>query len=268
MSRIFPRQNFNPSCPSGGTWYACESGSSFVGCCNSEPCSNGCSDGDLAPASFDPTYFGKFPDQQCSTGSRWYTCAATSPPFLGCCKSNPCTSGCPVGDVTAGFLSSNPKLAAAFLPSSAAASSSSSTGPSSATSASSNKPTSSSTNTSTTSGSSSASPTRSAASSAAAASTSPANAAQPVVTSHNIPTGAIAGGAVGGVAVLALLIGVILFYCRRRTRSSREHMSNQRVGPDKSPFSSDAQGVEVASQKPKQDLYEGRTLTFKFYPTN
>ena len=241
MSLVFSRQSFNPSCPRGGTWYACASGSNFVGCCNSEPCGNGCPDGNLAPASFDPNYYGQFPDQQCSSGSRWYTCLKTSPPFLGCCKSNPCASGCPAGDVTAAFLSSNPKLAASFLPSSASSTAS-------GTSSSASK-----TNSATSSASSSAS-------SAAAITNSPSNSPQPTIsntTSHSAPIGAIVGGAVGGVAVLALLIGLLLLYCRRRTRKSRQHASDTRAGPEKSPFSSDAQGVEVVTKGTKGAEYQG-----------
>ena len=109
-SFLLPRQAFSPSCPSGGTFYACQSGTNFVGCCNSEASSNGCSDGNLEPASFNTAYYGQFKDQECPTGSRWYTCTGTKPPFMGCCKSNPCSNdGCPAGDLTAGFLSSNPK---------------------------------------------------------------------------------------------------------------------------------------------------------------
>ena len=257
MSLVFSRQSFNPSCPSGGTWYACSSGSNFVGCCNSEPCSNGCPDGNLEPASFDPNYYGQFSDQQCSSGSRWYTCSKTSPPFLGCCKSNPCISGCPVGDVTAGFLSSNPKLAAPFLPSGT-----SSTGSSAATLSAS------------ASGSSSSKPTSSTSSSSSTASspaaiTSPSNPSpQPSATNIPSPTpiGAIVGGAVGGVAVLALIIGLLLFYCRRRTRTSRQHASDTRVGPEKSPFSSDAQGVEVVPKNAKGLEYQGKIQHLPIHP--
>ena len=115
MTRIHKRQNINPSCPKGGKFYACESGTNFVGCCNAEPCQRGCSDGNLVLTSFNPAAYGTFPDQQCPQGSRWYTCAYTEPPFMGCCKSNPCGKGCPEGDLTAGFLDSNPRVAAPFL---------------------------------------------------------------------------------------------------------------------------------------------------------
>ena len=116
MSELSPRQAFSPSCPSGGTWYACSTDSLFVGCCNGSvsPCALGCPDGLLEPASFDPAYWGTFPDQECSIGSQWYTCANSEPPFMGCCKTNPCNAGCPTGDLTPGYLSSDQALAAPF----------------------------------------------------------------------------------------------------------------------------------------------------------
>ncbi|KAL1304281.1 hypothetical protein AAFC00_000691 [Neodothiora populina] len=112
---------FFDSCPSGGTWFSCGSGSYFVGCCtSSDACQNGCSKDALKPASFDTTEYGKFPDQECpEEGSLWYTCAATSPPFMGCCKSNPCSNGsCPSGDLAAGRL--NETNDAAYSPTIAA----------------------------------------------------------------------------------------------------------------------------------------------------
>lgn len=116
MMRESRRQTLQFSCPSGGNFYSCDSGSSFVGCCTVDPCSKGCNEGNLKPASFDVDDYSKLTDQQCSTGSRWYVCTDTQPPFLGCCKSNPCQNeGCPVGDLTAGFLDSNPKFAAPFV---------------------------------------------------------------------------------------------------------------------------------------------------------
>ena len=271
MSLILSRQSFSPSCPSGGNWYACASGSNFVGCCASEPCSNGCSAGNLAPASFDPNYYGKFPDQQCPKGSNWYSCQQTSPPFLGCCKSNACDAGCPSGDLTAAFLDSNPKVAAPFLPSGAASSASAVASLSSSTPSDKGSTSASATTTAssvTTSSSSAKSSTLPAASSTASVSNSSVNSAQSLATSTNspnTPVGAIAGGAVGGVAVLALLIGLLLFYCRRRSRSSRQHMNSHRVGPEKSPLSNDAQGVGAVQKDSKHGIYEGSTHILLLY---
>ncbi len=105
---------FGFSCPSGGTWYACELGTKFVGCCNNEPCSLGCEAGNLGPASFYQSQYGKFPDPICDRGSYPYTCAYSSPPFLDCCKSNPCNGGCLDGDLTSMYLSDEPTQACKF----------------------------------------------------------------------------------------------------------------------------------------------------------
>lgn len=160
-----------------------------MGCCQSQPCTNSCPDGNLRPASFDMNSYGTFPDQQCPSGSRWYTCTGVSPPFMGCCKSNPCSKGCPVGDLAAGFLSSNPKVASPFLTSSASSSTSSSISSSShSTSASSRS-----------SSSTSSSPISS--------STNSSSIVSPLATSTPAPsasTGVIANAAVGGVAVVAV----------------------------------------------------------------
>lgn len=97
-------------------WYACQTGSRFVGCCRNNPCSRGCPPRSLAPASLDPTQQSRLKDQSCPTGSRWYTCAATDPPFVGCCELNPCALGsCPQAALAAGYLSPNPNIAASIL---------------------------------------------------------------------------------------------------------------------------------------------------------
>lgn len=112
---------FQPSCPSGGSFYVCNTPrSSFVGCCATDvdPCTspNGCSKGNLRSTSFNKTYYGQFHDQSCNDGS-FYTCTGTKPgPFVGCCKSNPCANGgCAAVDLEAMRLSSDPKAAADFL---------------------------------------------------------------------------------------------------------------------------------------------------------
>lgn len=118
--------SIDPSCPSGGTWYACPRGAGFLGCCASNPCNNnGCPDGNLKPASFNGSDYGNFPDQECTAG-QFYTCANTKPPFLGCCQSeNPCDMGsCSQTNLAAAFLSKDADLAAPFLSESAGATSS------------------------------------------------------------------------------------------------------------------------------------------------
>jgi hypothetical protein len=94
---------FAPSCPSGGQYYACETGTKFVGCCegSADPCKVMCPAGNLRTTSFDINYYGTFPDLSCESNSDPYSCTGTKPAFLGCCKSNPCatTDGCPASDL-------------------------------------------------------------------------------------------------------------------------------------------------------------------------
>ncbi|KAL4897512.1 hypothetical protein BDV59DRAFT_197804 [Aspergillus ambiguus] len=58
---------------------------------------------DLYPASFNESVYDSIRPNNCinTTSANWYSCAKTNPPFLGCCKSNPCaqTAGCPTSDL-------------------------------------------------------------------------------------------------------------------------------------------------------------------------
>ncbi|KAF4952707.1 hypothetical protein FGADI_6597 [Fusarium gaditjirri] len=73
----------------------------FMGCCVNDPCgrNNGtCPDGDLRATTFDSEKYSQLPQQDCYNSQgvdNWYSCAYTSPPFLGCCSQNACSSGCP-----------------------------------------------------------------------------------------------------------------------------------------------------------------------------
>ena len=221
MPNLSLRQVFQPSCPNGGDWYACDSGTHFVGCCASDPCTITCSDGDLRPASFDPSFYGKFPDQQCNTGSRWYTCKYTDPPFMGCCKSPACDDGCPDGDLTAGFLDSNPDDAAPFLSS---GSSSTATSPSS--SIASSLATSSPTSTSISTPSQTTSPFTSSLTSSISSAVS--TTAVPVLaapTAHH--TGTIVGATVGGAVVIIVVL--LLFWYHKRHVALSRRQSQQRM---------------------------------------
>ncbi|KAH3910946.1 hypothetical protein HBI56_002550 [Parastagonospora nodorum] len=128
------------TCPSGGQWYACGAESSkFVGCCTSDPCSNGCVQGNVRSGGFPMADFGKFPDASCETGSNFFSCSA-APTFWGCCKSNPCTDkpSCKEGDLVPAFLG-RPEQFAAYAPSaSPSPTSTPSSAPSNASSSSSN----------------------------------------------------------------------------------------------------------------------------------
>ncbi|KAL4898997.1 hypothetical protein BDW74DRAFT_184187 [Aspergillus multicolor] len=95
-----PSCNFH--CPAGGTWYACPDQPFFVGCCSSDPCTgisprstSPCPENGLYPASFNPAIFDRFLPNTCigEPNANWYTCNFTTPPFLGCCISNPCVEG-------------------------------------------------------------------------------------------------------------------------------------------------------------------------------
>ena len=181
---LWSRQSFDPSCPSGGSWHVCPTGSKFVGCCSGsvDPCdeTTSCPQKNIRPASFDVAEYGTFPDQTCAADSNWYTCAGTNPAFMGCCKSNPCSSGCPTEDLTAASLSDDEAAASAFMTASPAA----------------------------------ASPT-------VAATTIPDT---PYSAGDHV--GAIAGGAIGGVAGLCLAaIGVI--WCMKRQRQARKQKFEQ-----------------------------------------
>lgn len=104
-------------CPLGGTWYACTSGSNFVGCCTSNPCSSsGCFQGNIRAGAFNKTQWGNFPDASCGAASNFWSCTAGDS-FWGCCKSNPCNATvpatCPSGDLTPAFLD-RPDLVEAY----------------------------------------------------------------------------------------------------------------------------------------------------------
>jgi hypothetical protein len=61
-----------------GNRYACGAETSkFVGCCASDPCSNGCVAGDVLPGGFIPSEHGKFPDASCGVSGTFYTCSAS-----------------------------------------------------------------------------------------------------------------------------------------------------------------------------------------------
>lgn len=180
------RQSFQPSCPLGGQWYICDVGSKFTGCCNNDPCSSGCKQGNLKPASFNMASYGSFPDLECNTGS-FYTCRDTSPPFMGCCKSNPCKQGCPTQDLAAAYLGNNEATACQFYAL----------------------------------GCPSASSTSAASSVSSTHSSIPSVAMHQAAASPKSSTGAIVGGAIGGVAGLVVAV-ILLFYCYRHAAKSRK----------------------------------------------
>jgi len=69
-------------------------------------------------------------DQQCEAGQFWICTNAgnANPPFFGCCKSNPCTTGaCPVGDLAPAYLNAQPASYAVFVSVASASSSTTAT---------------------------------------------------------------------------------------------------------------------------------------------
>jgi hypothetical protein len=99
--------NATVTCPRDGSrWYACDSGSRFVGCCKLDPCKHGCDQDYVGAASFSKDIMGKFPDASCRKGT-FFSCTnpSTISSYWGCCKSNPCNDhGCPVRDVEQAYM--------------------------------------------------------------------------------------------------------------------------------------------------------------------
>jgi hypothetical protein len=104
--QLSKRHVFSPSCSSGGEWYACSSGSKFLGCCTTNPCASGCAQGNLRNVTFLPSEYGTFPDASCGGSSDFFSCLSGDKTFWGCCKSDPCANNqtCPAGDLVPAFM--------------------------------------------------------------------------------------------------------------------------------------------------------------------
>jgi hypothetical protein len=72
--------------------YACETGSKFIGCCISDPCPTGCAGDRLRPAGFATKLHSKSPGGSCGGKTDFWTCTAIPPTFWGCCNANPCVN--------------------------------------------------------------------------------------------------------------------------------------------------------------------------------
>ncbi|OAL06170.1 hypothetical protein IQ06DRAFT_76430 [Phaeosphaeriaceae sp. SRC1lsM3a] len=197
---------FGPSCPKGGSWYACSTGSNFVGCCAVNPCASTCSQGSIRPAAFVASQHGTFDDASCPTNSNFYTCNSTNPVFMGCCKTgtNPCRypGTCDVDNLVPAFLGTEDLKrqygASGGASSSSARSSTTASGAGASTLV---------TMTSTTT------PTSASQASAAA-----------LPKKDSPPVAAIAGGAAGGAFAIALAIGLMIYYyCCYAKKSRRGH---------------------------------------------
>ncbi|KAI1326627.1 hypothetical protein F5Y16DRAFT_374097 [Xylariaceae sp. FL0255] len=184
-----PISNLGLSCPSGGDFYICQdSDTRFLGCCGVNPC-DGSSKGNCAPASlfsaaFNAAKYNDIPEQACTSSSsaQWYTCT-DGPTFMGCCSSNPCNNGgiCPDDDLTEAVLNDNAKSASVFV---------------------------------TTASSTLIAPT-------GATTATPASSNGSSNSNHlSVPIGAIGGGILGGLVILALAVFAFLRYRRRRMKTS------------------------------------------------
>ncbi|KAH8708615.1 hypothetical protein GQ44DRAFT_776984 [Phaeosphaeriaceae sp. PMI808] len=190
--------NYSPAapgdffCPAGGTWYACQTGTNFIGCCTSDPCGTGCFGDRLRPVGVSTTIYNKYPGGTCGGNTPFWTCMA-GPTFWGCCNSDPCknNSTCSVGNLEPAFMT-RPDQIKYFGALNVLLSS---TVPSIISSATSLLPVS------------------------ETASGSPAST---LPSSPSKVSSAIIGGAVGGAVVLLGMIGVVIFFlCRRRRRRQK-----------------------------------------------
>ena len=184
------------TCPLNVTFYACDFGERFLGCCENgsaaDTCTNGCPQQDLLAASFEKQYYDGITASACTRGE-WWTCENTLPPFLGCCLSNPCLSGCPPSDLTAAIFSQNQT----------------------------NNPLYSAITTAIVATSSMASPSFSTAAPSTPLQTTGAahSATTRPLSIKRTSTRGIVGGVVGSVvAVVAIFVGVLLLYRRRKSR--------------------------------------------------
>ncbi|PHH82173.1 hypothetical protein CDD82_6795 [Ophiocordyceps australis] len=116
-----PQQRLGAACPPNSAFYICPNQpSGFLGCCGIDPCGSGdgtCPWERLASATFNASAYDLIPAQGCmDAGSQWYTCAYTTPPFMGCCVENACAKGggCAQELVRAARLSGRPEAARAF----------------------------------------------------------------------------------------------------------------------------------------------------------
>lgn len=119
--------NVTGFCPQGGDFYVCQGKKTqFLGCCTSDPCSDGsgdCPQTSLRYTSYNADDYDAIPPEECVSTGLWYTCSAISTAFMGCCLENPCrNNGCTQGNLTAARLSDITSDAAPFMTSAAAAS--------------------------------------------------------------------------------------------------------------------------------------------------
>ena len=220
--------SFSPfPCPDDGQRYAC---------------SDGCPYTDLESANFNATSSG---ENKCRPGRTWVGCEYITSLYVGCCKSHPCSDGSPPENLTQSKLAVN-SSGAGYLPSTtefwipSPTSRSPPSVPTFTTEA----------NTFT---------SISVPESPPAATTAP----QPGQTTKPVPTrntAAIAGGVIGGVVGLALLVAVLALCCRRRTIRPQQRMDEGR-----SPTWSSGQIRELDEMKQGQSPCKSQGLSIQLY---
>ncbi|KAI1140475.1 hypothetical protein F5Y05DRAFT_378588 [Hypoxylon sp. FL0543] len=205
-----PDKEYGLSCPSGGSFYICTSSQvRFLGCCETDPCSNGgeCGADALRPASY-VSYPGSH--QSCAAPydeGDWYTCDFATPKFMGCCTRDPCNEGCPDENLVPARLDDDDSIAAPFLlpPSSSSESSIITTF-------------SSSTSSSGTSSSSTSATLQTPSGTETGVSEGPSTgetAKEPPQTPTSKPTGLIVGLTMMGIVVLLIIIGILIWWRKR-----------------------------------------------------
>lgn len=88
-------------------FYVCTNQSKFLGCCDVDPCANGCPQEFISPTYFDQDSYGRFPDASCGEDSNFWICApGRAFTYYGCCKSNPCDNFgiCPAEDIAPAYI--------------------------------------------------------------------------------------------------------------------------------------------------------------------
>ena len=214
--------SIHSSCPSNSTFFACDYGSRFLGCClatlsSNEVCGNGCPTSSLQPASFEKQIYTDVTDGQCnSSEGKWYTCPDALPlPFLGCCNVDPCQKGCPAGGLVAATLSENQAQQAAYAPLIE--------GPTTVTSLTSTE--------SSTALSTSLVVAATSSTASASSTTSSGAAPNPSATPKpktSIVIGAVIGGVIGGIIISASIAALLIFW--RRWKSHKKQLDAQNDG--------------------------------------
>ncbi|KAF5666530.1 hypothetical protein FHETE_6205 [Fusarium heterosporum] len=248
------RNHWGLSCTSGGNFYICEDDDTqFMGCCLSDPCGKNkgkCPKGDLRATTFESDKYDKLPPQDCDNSQgpdNWYTCAFSSPPFLGCCSQNACGGdGCPRDRLVPAKLSKNENNRLNFLHPNDASSTTSSI----------------------------ASSTVSETTSATASSTSAVEASD----GGGLGTGAVAGiavgAAVGGIIIFALLAW--LFWWKPRQNKKKQagagagaayHAAPAAPAMSEGPYSPMANSFQHQSTFNAQSPMSGYQQSFASTPT-